>query len=625
MDAVEKKVEGQIQFWSLLGPALILLSITVLLFKVSDHWVYPVSALIGILLCVKWKMKGMVAALGCLFLLSGIGYQNLELDDRYWHVGLALTMAFSFIVLTLSLEEVEGLIRKLQLESQSRLDNFVLLDEKWKIAELEWTGERERSQSEIASLTQEMSRTQEEKQTFYKLTQLAKDELVQVRGQHDLLLQDLSYKKQQIAQLHERLEETEITIQGFINSDVEKNIQSLTERLSELDREKETWKAKVALIQSEGKAYQEEKEQLKQELQASQEREKSCLLDQHFHQQARIEQQNAFQSLQHRCTLLEQEKNALLQTRANLQQQLEQVQYLEDQHRQATQLSQQKIQDLKAGLFSAEKQKEALQKQKKECEGQILSLEKQFEQQEEHYKLQLQKLYNQLEEQKEKTEAHLEDYKQQTFQHTEHKYKGLEEEKRVLQERFQKSQEDLLRSKQELESKNRALSVAEAEIEKLSEDLSKQHEIAQNAAQQMQRLDTLKSKFEESCLIAETELNSAKQKLDSVQQNQEKLPYATGNTRRIEAMYIQLQDQFKEKCAVLDTTRRELFHANEELLKRKRELEEEKIFGQSLNEIHFQRNLLQLGRKYEQVQQHYQQEIEDLTQLVEHLLRQMSA
>ena len=169
MDAVGRKIENQVQFWSILGPFLVLLSITVLLFKVSVHWYFPMSALIGVPLCVKWKMKGMAIALGCLLLLSGIGYQNLELDDRYWHVGLALTMAFSFIVLTLSFEEAQGLVNKLQIESKSRLDNFALLDEKWKIAEQEWTGEREKFRFEAASLNQEVAKIQEDKQIFYKL------------------------------------------------------------------------------------------------------------------------------------------------------------------------------------------------------------------------------------------------------------------------------------------------------------------------------------------------------------------------------------------------------------------------------------------------------------------------
>lgn len=496
VDVVGRKVESQVQFWSLLGPFLILLSIAILLFKVSAHWYFPVSALLGIPLCVKWKMKGMAAALSCLLLLTVYGYQNLELDDRYWHVGLSLTMAFSFIVLALSLEEAQGLVNKLELESQSRLNNFVLLDEKWKSAEQEWISEREKSKSESTTLTQEIAKIHEEKQTFYKLAQLAKDELVQVRIHHNQLLQDLSYKKQQIAQLHERLEETEITIQGFVNSDGEKQLQALTNTLTNLEREKETLKAKIALTQSEGLAYRQEKDQVWQELQLSQEREKSCLLQQESFQQER--------------------------------------------------------------------------------EG--------FEQER----------------------------------------KALEQEIKVLQDDCQKEQEDLLRAKQDLEAKNEVIIQVQNHVKKLNDELSHQHALFQNTSHQLQKLEQLKLELEQALRQTQEQLQLAKENLHSKQQQHDKLPYAPGNTRQIETMYIQLKEQFQEKCSVLDSTRRELFHANEELLKYQKEKEEEKVFGQSANDAKFQHHILQLGRKYDQMQELYQQEVDGLTSLIEQLLHQLA-
>jgi hypothetical protein len=533
VDVVGKKVENQVQFWSLLGPSLVLLSITVLLFKVSVHWYIPVSALIGIPLIVKWKMKGMAVALGFLLLLSGISYQNLDLDDRYWHVGLALTLAFSFIVLTLSLEEAQGLIHKLQLESQSRLDNFVLLDEKWKVAEQEWVSEREKSKAEISSLIQEATKTQEDKQTFYKLAQLAKDELVQVRNQHDQLLQDFLYKKKQIAELHERLEETELTIQGFVNSDVEKQIQSLTMSLANLEKEKETLLAKVILAQTEGLTWQKENEQLWQELQTSQDREKSCSLDQQRLQQESLVHENAFHDLQNKYFHLEKEKTSLLQLQqSGLQQHAEQMRDLEIQHRQLELDSQNAIHDLEAKLSAVQQQKDALQLLKKELEEQFIYQEKHVKQQDERYQEQLQHLYQQLQEEKMKVEEHLK-------------------------------------------------------------------------------------------LLQQNEQTVIKQKLER-QQHRENLPYAPGNTRHIEAMYIQLKNQFQEKCDVLDETRRELFRANEKLLKWQKENEEERVYGESINEKYFQRHIIKLSQQYEQMQVHYRQEIDELVKLVEHLLYQLS-
>ncbi len=616
MDAVEKKIESQVQFWALLGPFFVLLSIAVLLFKVSAHWYFPISALIGIPLCVKWKMKGMAAALGCLFLLAGTNYQGLELDDRYWHVGLSLAMAFSFIVLTLSLEEVQGLVSKLQLESQSRLDNFLLLDEKWKTAEQEWGLEKEGSKTEIVALTQELSKIQEDKQTFYKLAQLAKDELVQVRGLHDQLLQDLLYKKQQIAQLHERLEETELTIQGFVNSDSEKHIQILTERLTSLEREKEMFRAKIALAEEEKQACQIEKERLWCDLQACQEHEKLRLMEQHRFQQDHQDQQSAFQSLQNKWILMEQEKQELLQAQIKMQQQYEQIRQLEAQQRLTLQQSQRKIQDLEMKLIEEEKQKEALQLHRKEMEEQVLYQEKQVKWREEQYEGVQQQLQKQLEE-KDRVEEQL----IQSQQGQNH----LNCEIKNLQELYQAAQEELLQARQVLEDKNAVLAQFQEKVKQLSVELCEQQSLIKQSTEQKQQLENLKLQLEQALQQTQLQLQQTKQKIDSRQKYHERLPYASGNTRQIESMYIQLKEQFQEKCDVLDATRRELFHANEGLLKYKREYEEEHLFNQSANEHHLQHHILRMGKYLEQMQKLYQREIDDLTLLVGHLLGQMTS
>jgi chromosome segregation ATPase len=626
VDTIGKKVENQVQFWSLLGPFFVLLSIAVLLFKVSPHWYFPISALIGIPLCVKWKMKGMALALGCLFLLAGVSYQDLDFDDRYWYVGLSLAMAFSFIVLTLSLEEVDGLVGKLQLESQSRLDNFLLLDEKWKIAEQGWLLEKEKSKAEIAALMQEVAKIQEDKQIFYKLAQLAKDELVQVRGQHDQLLQDLLYKKQQFAQLHERLEETEITLQGFVNSDAERQIQTLTERLTNLEREREIFKAKIALVQEENQACQIEKEQLWRDLQACQESEKLCLIEQQHFQQDKQDQQNIVQALQNKCALIEehllyQEQQAKQrEEQYKLAQQQLQKQLEEEKHRADMQLRQNQQQALLQGQQEIKALQERYHKVREDLARAHEDLDmtndalNHLRQKEEYYKTSMQRLQEQLEEQKKVEEC---------FKQSQLGQNRLTEEIKALQERYQAAQEELMQIRQDLEAKNAALTQFQEKVEKLSNELCEQQSLIKQSAEQKQRLENLKLQLEQALQQTQEQLQQTKQKLDASQQQhyREQLPNALGNKRQIESMYMQLKEQFQEKCDVLDATRRELFHANEELLKCKREYEEEHLFGQSANEYHLQRYILQLGKQFEQMQKLYQQEIDDLTLLVGHLLQ----
>ena len=525
MDVVGKKVENQVQFWSLLGPFFVLLAIAILLFKVSSHWYFPLSALIGIPLCVKWKMKGMAAALCCLFLLAGITYQSLELDDRYWHVGLSLALAFSFIVLTLSWEEVQGLVSKLQLESQSRLDNFLLLDEKWKSAELEWSLEKEKTKNDMIVLSKELAGVQEDKQTFYKLAQLAKDELIQVRGQHDLLLQDLLYKKQHIAQLHERLEESEITIQGFVDSDSEKQIQALTESLALLEREKETFKAKMVLAQEEVQAYQIEKEQLRCELQICQEREKLCLLDQQNLQQEKLKQQNVFQDLQNKCNLLDQEKQALIQSQAKIQLQYEQMHQLEMQQKQLLQQSQQKIKELENKIHEEEKQKQVFQLMQKEFEEKLQEQQNQAKHQQEQYKINLQALQKQLQEEKNRIEAQFKQHEQQWIQQNQHEQKDL-------QERYQQACEEWLKICQDLDLANQNLNDLRTQeknnqftIQQLQQQIEESKRVlVKQSVEQKQMMESLKIELEQALQQTQMQLEQTKQKLDAKKSYQGKLP-----------------------------------------------------------------------------------------------------
>jgi chromosome segregation ATPase len=624
VDVVGKKVESQVQFWSLLGPFFVLLSITVLLFKVSPHWYFPVSALIGIPLCMKWKMKGMAVALTCLFLLAGINYPSLELDDRYWHVGLSLAIAFSFIVLTLALEEVQGLVGKLQLESQSRLDNFLLLDEKWKMAEQEWSLQSERSKNEIATLTQEVAKVQEDKQTFYKLAQLAKDELVQVRGQHEQLLQDLLYKKQQIAQLHERLEETEMTIQGFVNSDAEKQIQTLTERLTYLEREKETFKAKIALAQEEGQTYLTERAHLERELQACQEREKLCMTDRQHNQQERQDQQNAFLSLQGKCALLEQEKHSWSQAQAKWQQQCEQLRHLETQYRQTIEHSQRKIQDLEMKLLEGERQKEALlsrqkqlEEEKYQIESQLKNYQQQLLQQHQQECKDLQERYSKVQESLVKAEQDLE-MTQEAFTHLRKKEEHYKTHLCQLQTELEERKKTEKHLKHSVEEEQKTLAEMQEKMSHLSHELSEQQLRFKQVTEQNEKLESLKLQLEQALQEVQVEL----QKQDSHPLHPG-LP-AQGHSRRIESMYMQLKEQFQEKCDILDVTRRELFQVNEELLKYRKEYEEEHFFGLSIQERNLQHHLVHLGKQFDRMQETYQREIEDLSQLVGHLLQQMA-
>lgn len=369
MKSAEQRIENQVQFWSMLGPFLLLISIAILLYKLSSHWYFPISALIGIPLCVKWKMKGMAAALGFLFLVSLVSYQSLDIDERYWHVGMGLAMAFSFIILTLSLEEVESLVSKLQRESQSRLDNFLRLDETTKKAETSWFEERIQLSDRAASLAKDLTKVQEDKQIFYKLAQLAKDELIQIRDQHHLLQQELFYKKQQIAQLNERLEESELTVQGFVNSDAEQTIITLTKKLEESLVQQDTHQEVIAHLEALLETQKQEKAKLVEELAQFKEQE---------HEKSRLE--TRAEALQNQLDILDKEKEQLQETFTALRMQYEKVLLSEIQHKQSIQTMSQRLVQLEANQDQKERDAIQYREIKQKLESQLSQSEIEFNQ-----------------------------------------------------------------------------------------------------------------------------------------------------------------------------------------------------------------------------------------------------
>lgn len=560
MSSVEQRVENQVQFWSLLGPFLLLLTIAVLLFKLSAHWYFPLSALIGIPLCVKWKLKGMAAALSCLFAISLFSYQELELDERYWHVGMALAMAFSFIILTLSLEEVEGLVGKMQRESQSRLDNFLRLDETTKNAEAAWFEERSHLNAKLASIAHDLTQTQEEKLVFYKLAQLARDELVQMRVQQDLLQQELFYKKLQVSQLDERLEETEMTLQGFINSDAEQKVQSLTENLELSKHRQGVLQAQINALQ---KQLQElENEKLANDAKYLEELEKRGDEWQSLFVQEKGRLQEEIERLQDQLAMIEQEKEQLQETFTALRQQYEKILSSETLCKQNLELQTEISSELELKL--------------KHCESELTSLSERGERLE-HSKLE-------CEREVEQTLADLVELKNQTSL-----LSGKNEQLEVLKLQCQAEVERTLAELGILKNELAALSGTNTWLEESKRQCEKDTE--RRVAELQDEIADLHRKRDERL-------------------------HVDSNTRGIECMYMQLRNQFQEKSEVLDQTRRELFAAQEAVLCLKKEQEEKEVFSQTESDEMLLKEYNKLIVEYERMQQ----EVECLESLVDRLV-----
>ncbi|WP_213105136.1 hypothetical protein [Candidatus Protochlamydia amoebophila] len=654
MNVLEKRVENQVQFWSLLGPFLILLSIAVLLFKVSSHWYFPLSALIGIPLCVKWKIKGMAAALGCLLSFSVVGYLSIDLDEQFWHVGMALAMAFSFIVLTLSLEEVEGLVDKLQLESQSRLDNFLRLEEKLKTMEHTWFVEKESIQGQVISLTNDLTQIQDEKQTFYKLALLSKDELSHFKSEHDKLLQELFYKKQSIAQLNEKLHDSETHLQEYINTDSTSTISKLKQNISNLEEEKE-------LIDSQFQELKKDHERLLEVFYKSQQNEKEYLKQCEDSQKEIESHQISIKNFHDQYQCLENEKNNIQSHLLSVQTQLEQTTFLIQQNESFIQVQTHKIQQLEQLLEQRENEiqlhaetKFSLQNQlvgeeilKKHCEDlkyKLEQLQTQHDQEKDILEQQHLVQQNQLRGQLNQLMQEIDDSNSQilNYQSQDEKIKKIQVQLQLSQELNQELEQDLeelrkklLTYKQELDETNQHL----IEIDLLKQSkLGLEQELdlmIEQLKQSQQEIDQLKTVEKQLILMTENnqllektvdqlkkEFLELQEKTSSFQLTEQHKNFTEIQFRKMEGLYLQLRKQFQEKSMVLDKTRQELFLTQEKMTSLYKSIEEEQIFDFSENEKFLQKDLYILSVEYEKIISDYKVEIDEMSDLISILLKQ---
>lgn len=617
MNISEKRIETQVQFWSLLGPVIILLAIAILLIKVSTQWYLPLAVLIGVPLCVKWKLKGLATALAVLFTLFLYFYPSLDLDERYWHVGMGMAMAFSFVILTLSLEEVTSLVGRLQAESQSRLENYQRLDENVKGFEREWSVEKEGLSIRVNEQAKELVALVDEKQTLQKLVYLAKDELITLRNQHEQLLQDLFFKKQEIAQLHERVEENEVMIQSIVNTDSEQRVQQLVKELALEQQEKEKLFVEMEQLkttQASASVIETEITQL-QELLKGQEAEIALGRSQKLHFEQIIEQQEELLKQQREHFNL-QIKDAITNLNQSLQKSEEdklaladRLQHIEEQFVAAKQHSR----DLAQVAVKVEELQETVEKKQshiRELENQLAA--KQGESQ------RIQWLQPQVE------------GLQKALQQTQH----LNEEK---EERIQSLSDLRNHLQRELNQKTEELNLKIEEIHRLQNDQEALRSHAKQANDRVvYQLNSLQQTLDHSLQQQqekELQADALRQRVHELEQelaqprkveSDHRLPYASGNTRRIEAMYLQLKEQFEEKSAILDQARRELFYAQEQLQSLQRE-EEEKALELTETESLLQKELSHLIKEAEESSRQHNQEIELLSNLVEGLFVKLAS
>lgn len=190
-----KRVCFQINFWALIGPLICLITFFVLYIKNTVTPItFPLALLIGVPICWKWKLKGFAGAALFIFFALTYHYSDLPLEERFWHLGIGLSILLSLLIAALSFEEVEALIEAIKLESRSRLENLWKLDEKLQQAGDELKKKKERIREGNMKLA-----------SYQKLLDRSTEEIVELRDTNQKINCELQQALKDLEQLQHQL------------------------------------------------------------------------------------------------------------------------------------------------------------------------------------------------------------------------------------------------------------------------------------------------------------------------------------------------------------------------------------------------------------------------------------
>lgn len=277
MQAKEKSLDQQVQFWALIGPFISLLTILVSMMRESPMQTpFAWTLIVSLPICWKWKLKGFAVSMGLLVVLFAYQFPELSPALQLWSGGVTIAAALSLLATALSYEEVSVLIGSVQVESKSRLDGMVNLDEKLKQANEAFCFERDQFRARVVELEKEEEILKTRVEASEKTAQVVREELATIHAKQEDLLQELYETRSR----HHKTEQRACELQRFLDegagaksSDIEELKSENCTLMEELLKYEET----VSRLEVQMKSAVEEKEMLKDQCECLSKEQKTLL------------------------------------------------------------------------------------------------------------------------------------------------------------------------------------------------------------------------------------------------------------------------------------------------------------------------------------------------------------
>lgn len=212
-------LERQIQFWTLLGPSILLITCLAGFIKfAASAYLLPTIAVLGIPACALWRVKGLLLSQSALLLLLLFSMGSFPADELIWLTGMGTAIAIGLVVTALSLDEVSDLLHHMAIESKSRLDNLLRLDARLREAQEKSQKERQEHTQQIEELTEENRSQEGHLEGYRKLVPHLETEMKELQLSKQKLMEASHQKEQKQAQLEQALQSAQLEIKGLTHA-----------------------------------------------------------------------------------------------------------------------------------------------------------------------------------------------------------------------------------------------------------------------------------------------------------------------------------------------------------------------------------------------------------------------
>jgi hypothetical protein len=212
----DRSLEGKVQFWVFLGPFLIIASSCACVLKFSSHdWSMLLAALLGLILCRKWKLRGAAVALTILVVAGTLEYMQRGPNEQFWVAALGSSLAMGMIVTALSLRQASSFFRSNLDENKNFQQKIDHLQHLLKEAQLFVVQEKKEALKDIGVMETHVQEALLEAESYKKLLQVHQYEVQKLRAENEKFVEEVLMKGQKAAALQHALDDANEELNGL--------------------------------------------------------------------------------------------------------------------------------------------------------------------------------------------------------------------------------------------------------------------------------------------------------------------------------------------------------------------------------------------------------------------------